>query len=607
MRLGSKEQIKTQMVKTAARLWNIPEDEIDTSFDPLVMLLMEACAAEMEKIGFEIDQTHSRLLERFTEFLVPESLLGVAPASCVMTAAPVEPSAIVDTETCFGCDCHVQTKTKMAAPHFDFTPVGRFLLRKARLAYMVIGKNIYKIKENTTKELYYSTSVRGNAHLRKLYLVIDTEVQSLDGLSIYFDLRNHPRAEDFYSALRHAKLVVDGNDPVSAGVGYWHREQFDFNANQVLAGDVSRESKTNRSVAGVYAGYFVHLPQGSTIGGRVVPSEIVAGFPKEIMEKALFGKLVFVEIQFNRNFTEEELEGLSCCINAFPAINKQLHTHNYVTDKWVNVIPLRTDDHFFDLKNISSSNGNVSYERIQENDGLKNGQAMVRMSGVGKADSLSIRSLIGSLTHAVQEESNYFNEPNNELLMSKIDEMERILASLNEQMLQSDDLKKSAAYLLLKPRNVNETISIQYFTTSAELANQIPPYTALQPYKHLLTGIKDNYIISKVMGGKSDYTFAEQKDRLRHQMMSKDRIVSVQDVKLLFQKLYGRHLGGIEVRKGYAIGHGHAHGLKRTIEVALKLRDISIDDANYVKNEALDILNNNATVVYPFTVTIQVS
>ena len=46
-----KEKIKDQMVNTAARIWGIDESEIDQNLDPLAMLLIEACAAELEKIG----------------------------------------------------------------------------------------------------------------------------------------------------------------------------------------------------------------------------------------------------------------------------------------------------------------------------------------------------------------------------------------------------------------------------------------------------------------------------------------------------------------------------------------------------------------------------
>lgn len=85
-----REIIKEEMIKTAGRLWNIPEDEIETNFDPLILLMIEACAAELEKIGYNIASSHTRLLNRLADLLVPEALLGPVPASCVASAIPVE-------------------------------------------------------------------------------------------------------------------------------------------------------------------------------------------------------------------------------------------------------------------------------------------------------------------------------------------------------------------------------------------------------------------------------------------------------------------------------------------------------------------------------------
>ena len=41
-------------MKTAARLWGYPEDETESSFDPLVNVLFSATALELEKISNEI-------------------------------------------------------------------------------------------------------------------------------------------------------------------------------------------------------------------------------------------------------------------------------------------------------------------------------------------------------------------------------------------------------------------------------------------------------------------------------------------------------------------------------------------------------------------------
>ena len=88
-----REQIKDRMLKTAARIWEIPEGEIETNFDPLILLLLEACAAELENVGSFISSSQSRLLDRLAELILPEAMINARPASCIMHATPVDITA----------------------------------------------------------------------------------------------------------------------------------------------------------------------------------------------------------------------------------------------------------------------------------------------------------------------------------------------------------------------------------------------------------------------------------------------------------------------------------------------------------------------------------
>src|SRR5215217_9471507 len=126
-----KERIKDQMVRTAARLWGVQENEIDTSFDPLIMLMIDACAAELEKIGYDIGASHSRLLDKLASLILPEAMVGPKPASCIVHADPVEPTAAIDAQTRFFSTQRLRTLTGYQNVDVFFTPAGKFVLHKA--------------------------------------------------------------------------------------------------------------------------------------------------------------------------------------------------------------------------------------------------------------------------------------------------------------------------------------------------------------------------------------------------------------------------------------------------------------------------------------------
>src|SRR5690606_38637322 len=90
MRDNSKEEIRNRMMKNAAALWGVPANEIDMSFDPIVALLISACAAEIEKIASEVDESQTRITEKIIQLMTPEFVFGARPAHAVLYTEPID-------------------------------------------------------------------------------------------------------------------------------------------------------------------------------------------------------------------------------------------------------------------------------------------------------------------------------------------------------------------------------------------------------------------------------------------------------------------------------------------------------------------------------------
>ena len=86
----SKERIKDRMLKTAARLWGYADVEVESSFDPIVKLMLDACSYELEKISGDMEASHSRMIEKMVEVILPDVLVGIRPASTIINALPVD-------------------------------------------------------------------------------------------------------------------------------------------------------------------------------------------------------------------------------------------------------------------------------------------------------------------------------------------------------------------------------------------------------------------------------------------------------------------------------------------------------------------------------------
>ena len=76
----STENIRSRMIKNAARIWGVEGDDIESTFDPMVTMLIEACAFELYKVNNEIKNSQSRILERLAQVLSPDTFTGAQPA-----------------------------------------------------------------------------------------------------------------------------------------------------------------------------------------------------------------------------------------------------------------------------------------------------------------------------------------------------------------------------------------------------------------------------------------------------------------------------------------------------------------------------------------------
>lgn len=604
-----REQIKDRMLKTAARLWEVPEGEIENNFDPLIMLLLETCAGELEQIGSGINASQNRLLDRLAELILPEAMINAQPASCIMHVTPAEPMAMLDDMIRFYTTQRIQQAgTAAYTQDFYFTPVGQFKLLKAGMSYMKAGNKYYRYTGNGQKELIHDSGHGGHSNEIWFALSTDKALTSLKGLQFFFDLKGHSEAHALYNSLRNARAWVNGQE-ITLGKGYYNGSQFDLNLEEALSEGYDYNRKIHRKVAGIYENRFVHLPQDVSAKAATTPDEWLS-LPEKTLQAIVAEGTVFIKIELGRLFQQETLDRLFCSTNAFPAVNRTLNAINYRTDTWVNIIPMQIEGNFLDLHSITGSSGgqyriNISADTQQ----VEEGEAIVRSSGVGKTNSREVREIIGSLMEAIRDESAYFSRMSNEFVLARLREITRILARLEDQMKVARDKKETMHYLLLRPKTSGESVTVNFWTTHGTNAHTVKAGTMLTAFNHTISPSKGAYILTNVTGGKSSVTDAEKKFILKRQLSSGGKVISAEDVKLLSFQLFGDKLKNIQVKKGVQPGNSIHEGFQRSIDIFLTLAppqtDAAKDEVAYLCQELEYHLGQQASPVYPFRIILQ--
>lgn len=607
-----KDRIKDQMVNTAARLWDVEESEIEHNFDPLALLLIEACAAELEKIGQNITESHTRLLDNLVKIILPESLFGAMPASGILQAMPIENSIEIDASTAFSITQKIHRPATNSNETIDihFAPIGKFRLFKTDLAYMVSGNKLFGFRENGSRELLFSPDKTNNSNEIWLLLSAEKTPETLQGLSIYFDLRSNSRANSFYNSLSFAKCFIN-NNPVQVTNGFSQNEGVEIDYKEILLSGDDQSGKLNRKTGYVYQNRFLQITDTGKIAptGLGLPSALHEKFPAEIIKKIEAEKLLFIKIELLQNFPQEVFDIVSCSINAFPAVNKKMNSFNYKTDEWLNIIPLPVTGTFFDLAAVKSERGE-NY-KIRSAAGANNvavGEVIVRSSGVGKTSSQDVREKINNITETIRDQSAYFGQISNEIILSRLREIGKILTGLEDNMANATDKKPEFYYLMMRPKKNGEMIFVNYWTTNDVDANNIKAGLSVNAVNNTLINPKKSQTLTSFSGGKNSVSESEKKIILRQQLLSGGKIISAEDVKLLCRKLYGNRLKDVSVQKGVQVSNKAGEGFKRTIDVSLTYSSLVNES---MKNEMDNLyyelefnLQGNASPVYPFRIII---
>ncbi|MEO7263806.1 MAG: type VI secretion system baseplate subunit TssF [Ferruginibacter sp.] len=601
-----RERIKDQMVQTAARAWGLEESEIEQNFDPLVLLLFEACAAELEKIGNEISDSHARLMDYLAEVILPETLLGAVPASGILQAQPLEKSAAIDTQTQFQLSQKIKRSGSTAQENVDFylSPIGKFQLLNVSLAYFIAGQKITKINDQNAKETLYSG--QGNQQSNTIWLVLDPDktLENLKELHIYFDVHNNTDALAFYNGLPFAKASIH-DKPVSIAAGFTSEVTAPFEMQQLFAAQQDRISKMHKQVAFSYGKRFIHIVDSPAMQ-KGVPEELKKLFQEEQVKKMQAEKMIFLKIELPRYFSKEVLDTIQCSINAFAAINKKYHSIYYKTDDWLNIIPLQMEGYFLDLGIIKNDQGELyKIKPGSDSNAVIAGEAVIRASGVGKSSSRTVREMINNITETIRDQSAYFSQVSNEYILERLKDIGRMLAGLEDNMQAATDNKEDYHYLVLRPRKNGERVQIEYITTLGAEGNAIKGGMQLGTVSNAGINPKSAFTVSSFVGGKNQVSDSEKKNILRRQLLSGGKIISAEDVKLLCRQVFGYQLKNVKVNKAVSVSPHPVEGFKRTIDVILQFKNSTPEKKSEAESLVAELeyqLSENASPVYPFRV-----
>lgn len=613
----SKEKIKSRMIRNASRLWGYQEAQTESSFDPLVGLLMDTLSGELAGISTEIDNTEARLLEKLVELLIPDPLTGPLPAHGILRARPVEPAFTIHSgyQFCINRKFAGAGDNQPAEKPVFFTPAGSFHLVNGQLKYLVAGHGIYTFEDDCCRETLATTAPGRVLPASEIWLGVDLDddLDTLEGLSFFFDIRNETHAGSLYESLARGKWTLNGQSlNMICGTGSVEKSTRKT-PDSLLANELDTTLRLTDHIQHYYRRQFFTLGRGS--------SPDLAKTRKEKFPAALEGKfkltdnlkagceLLWFRVEFPQVLTAEAADEIYCYLNCFPVMNRHLNEFTQSARDFLNILPLISDETFLDMKQVTGSSGKLyaarSFPGKRE---VENGSYILRKGGVGRFDSRNASALIRYLLELLRDESAAFTILGADMISSNLKELQQTIARLENRLKEGVTTKGDVAYLMLKAHQDEEALFVEFWTTNGRYGNQVKSGEMLQAYEGSELRPESIVMVTPSTGGREPMDAAQKVNAFRKALLTHGRVVTEEDMKALCFEVLGNILEKAEIVKNTATGQSTGSGLMEILEIRLTLsRHYQVSDAGDHLALIRDLqtrLETQSAHLLPFRITI---
>ena len=605
MATNENREIKSRMVLKAAALWGISPKDIERSFDPLVTLLLDACASEIEKIETEIGNSQTRITERLIQLMTPEAIHSAQPAHAIAYAQPVENVASISTKTSFLIKKRVTEAKKTKQKNLFFSPTREMRIIKAKITTVVCGDQIYEQEEHNQRKLL--GTLQNYATPSKMFLGIESTGNiPLKNVSLYLELQQTALNDLFYHHLKNVKCRLNGEE-ISIHQGFYDNStQQRIDVDSIFNPTANVTQRIEKNTNQFYEKNFLTIQSLSFLSKKKkLPKGL---FTKEEIEKySNIENLNWLEIEFPRMIDLGILKEVHCSFNAFPVLNRKLKEFSYQLKDFVHIIPIQTDDLFLDLQAVQNVNGKDYYQSQNSVSEQPKGTFTIREDQSGKLDARSAKQFLRHMIELLKEESGSFSFLGSDFLQGHINKLNQTIFLLEKRAEDLTERSKETLYLSVKPFNPKETLTISFWTTDGQLANKIKAGVTLQSYEGTDIQQKTGYLITNTAGGKNSLGMQERLNAYRSALLSRKRIVSKQDVRALCLKFYNDRIDSVAIHKSFTTDISNHKGIMPCMKIVLtpsKKYKMNTKEWQILNNGLLSMLEEKSTNVFPFIIDV---
>ena len=610
----SKDQIKDRLLKRAAKQWGYNDVELENVFDPIVNLLFDVCAKELEKISNEIFSSRRRMTERLVDILTPTSATKATPARGIMRAYPVENESVLHDHHQFFLqkkEINPYNPIENVIKNYHFGPTIPIKLNRNKINYVVLPNGVQNIEKNQFREFVSEKNLLKKVPHGTIWLGLKHEGDGIiNDLMFYFYLKNINDRTKFFHFLPRAKWSIN-NATLTTAKGYNNDEESKKIKYDLKQHDIYHIKKIEEHTNDFYFKNFITVKDSVTIDEShyEIPAEFEDLIPSKELEKIKEDKkLIWIKIEFPNVIGPSILSDIFCSNNCFPVINKKLNETQGNIKELLDIYPLKlNDDYFLELFSVMNDR-NKNFDVITNNDDPEDeNYAYLRFGGVARFDERNAAEEINYLIDLIRDEAAAFSRLGHDFTDNNLKEINQIIARFKTKMNQTGMQNVNNPYLVLNTEKTKEkgTLFIKYWTTNGDEANKISAFTKFSVFKGS-DFEKDNImLLSSTQGGRNELTNSEKIYAYRENLISNQRVVTRQDIIILCKNHYGEAVEDIEVVNGIQTGLDSTIGYTPTIDILLTRKDkdyYTEEEWDFLSEDLKLLIEKRALNIVPFRI-----
>lgn len=547
-------RIKERLLDRALDLWGI-EDE--RQLDPVVDLLLEAVAFESFQLEETLARADAALLGRLSRLLIPQKWMLPRPAHGLLSVHPKSGEHLMELSPHdhFSVNRVVQG---VKSPPLFFTPLYATQLLDAQIRYRLWGTQLEELgRRRCYTEQAFAEEDRLGDHT--LYLGIQIAEENLvhtDRLRLAIlpergELLPFLSEIQAFDACEHPLVIQSQNIPEASYEGHYVQDLKEHYCHYLYEIEL-QESKASCSLTSLFPKLKEELHELHDVASQ----------------------LYWIRLEFPAVFTLDDMASMGVHLNTVPVINRRLIRKLHSLEREGRILSLSTSDqgYFLSIESLEDNLGKVYIPRERSYEAGALGVYSLYFGDLERFDASDAQRQLRRVLQLVREEGNAFSAVDNSSFASVLKELQDRLTTLEKTVgkMQSES-GPSKAFLMTMPEAEAEHLALSYWESTGGLANGLSPQDiiqSLEPDKFDSASIR---LRTKTKGGRAAETEDMLIAHLRYGLLSKERIVTREDVKSYLKHRLGITLKQVDLRDGVTISQEPNKGLVRCTDVFLEL------------------------------------